>query len=153
MVDPNPALLGLGALVLVGALERRIERRAGTDQRPIIRLEGCSGREAAEALRGCELLVARSQAPQLGPDEWWAEDLVGCAVRDGERRVGIVARLLALPSCEVLEVAREPGGERADDAARGDEQTLLVPLVADAVRQVDLGRRAIDVDLRFLGEE
>ena len=51
-------------------------------------------------------------------------------------------RLLALPSCEVLEVARA-----------GGETDLLVPLVSDAVRSVDLERREIDVDLAFLGEE
>jgi hypothetical protein len=27
-----------------------------------------------------------------------------------------------------------------------------VPLVTDAVREVDVDRRAIDIDLRFLGE-
>jgi 16S rRNA processing protein RimM len=85
--------------------------------------------------------VARSEAPELGPDEWWAEDLVGCTVHDGERLVGTVRRLVELPSCEVLEVERAAGSE------------LLVPLVSDAVREVDLERRAIDVDLRFLGEE
>ncbi len=54
----------------------------------------------------------------------------------------MVTRLLELPSCEVLEVARAAGGD-----------ALLVPLVADAVRDVDLERRVIEVDLRFLGEE
>ena len=86
--------------------------------------------------------MERFHAPELEPDEWWAEDLEGCAVRDGGRPVGVVRRLLALPSCEVLEVDR--GGARAD---------LLVPLVSDAVREVDIERREIDVDLRFLGEE
>jgi 16S rRNA processing protein RimM len=62
-------------------------------------------------------------------------------VRDGEREVGVVQRLLELPSCEVLEVAR---GD--------DRQPLLVPLVRDAVRSVDVAARLIDVDLRFLGE-
>ena len=47
----------------------------------------------------------------------------------------------ALPSCEVLEVAR-PGS--AD---------LLVPLVRDAIRMIDVEERRIDVDLAFLGEE
>jgi ribosomal 30S subunit maturation factor RimM len=51
-----------------------------------------------------------------------------------------VSRLLALPSCEVLEV------ERAGEP-------LLVPLVSDAVRAVDLERRTIEIDLRFLGED
>jgi 16S rRNA processing protein RimM len=139
--QPQPQLLGLGASVRVGGVELRIVRRAGTDQRPILRLEGCEDRSAAVSLRGKELLAARSAAPELGPDEWWAEDLEGCAVHDQDRAVGTVRRVLALPSCEVLEVARAEG--------QGD---LLVPLIGDAVRAVDVERRAIEVDLRFLGE-
>jgi 16S rRNA processing protein RimM len=134
-------LLGVGATVLVDDRERRISRRAGRDDRPIIALEGCRDRAGAEALRGMELLVWRSDAPELEPDEWWAEDLEGCSVQDGDRSVGTVRRMIALPSCEVLEVERAGGG---DD--------LLVPLVEDAVREVDLERRLIDVDLAFLGE-
>ncbi len=141
VVDPAPELLAMGARVSVADRELQISRRAGTDARPIVRLEGHDDRDAAVALRGTELLVARASVPELGPDEWWAEDLEGCRVRDGERSVGTVRQLLALPSCEVLEVARESGGEN-----------LLVPLVSDAVREVDLDRREIDVDLRFLGE-
>jgi 16S rRNA processing protein RimM len=141
VADPVAALLELGAEVRLGDAHRTIVRLAGHDGRPIVRLEGCEVREAAEALRGQELLVARTGAPDLDEDEWWATDLEGCAVRDGDREVGVVARLLALPSCEVLEVTR------ADDAP-----ALLVPLVRDAVRDVDLDGRVIDIDLRFLGE-
>ncbi len=121
--------------------ERRIARRAGTDQRPILRLEGSEDRAAAELLRGEQLRVARSVVPPLEGDEWWAEDLEGCAVHDGPRTVGTVTRLLALPSCEVLEVATVDGGP-----------PLLVPLVRDAVRSVDIGAKQIEIDLRFLGE-
>jgi 16S rRNA processing protein RimM len=127
--------------VRVGDEVRRVERVAGHDRRPIMRLEGCRDRDAAEALRGREIMVGRDAAPELEEDEWWAADLEGCAVRDGERPVGVVARLLALPSCEVLEVQRPEGGP-----------ALLVPLIRDAVRSVDVTRRVIDVDLRFLGE-
>jgi 16S rRNA processing protein RimM len=93
-------------------------------------------------MRGAELLVARASAPALGPEEWWAEDLEGCVVCDGPVEVGTVKRLLALPSCEVLEVQRGAG---ASD--------LLVPLVGDAVRTVDVTARRIDIDLAFLGED
>jgi 16S rRNA processing protein RimM len=140
---PNPQLLPEGGLVVIDGVARTIERRAGHDARVILRLEGCVTRAAAEALRGSELLVARTVAPDLDEDEWWAEDLEGLAVRDGSRVIGTVRRLLGLPSCEVLEVARTDGGD-------GD---LLVPLVDDAVRSVDLDAGEIDVDLRFLGEE
>jgi 16S rRNA processing protein RimM len=138
---PRAELLSLGAIVMVAGQPREIVRRAGTDQRPIVRLDGCNDRTAAEQLRGERLFRAREEAPELAEDEWWAEDLEGCAVRDGDRSVGTVRRLVALPSCEALEVAR---GDGATD--------LLVPLVRDAVRSVDVGRRTIDVDLAFLGE-
>ena len=141
VAEPVAALLETGAEVRLGDARRTIVRLAGHDGRPIVRLEGCEDRDAAEALRGQELFVARTNAPELEEDEWWATDLEGCAVRDGDREVGVVARLLALPSCEVLEVTRP-----------GDAPDLLVPLVHDAVRDVDLDSRIIDVDLGFLGE-
>ena len=137
-----PDLLTLGTEVLVAGHGRQIVRRAGLDARPIVRLEGFEDRAAAEALRGQELRVLRETVPELEPDEWWAHDLEGCQVRDGSVEVGVVTRLLGLPSCEVLEVARKGGGD-----------ALLVPLVKDAVRAVDIERQTIDIDLRFLGED
>ena len=106
----------------------------------------CGSRESriATARSGCagaRCWSTRTEAPELGPDEWWAEDLEGCSVRDRGRPVGTVRRLLALPSVDVLEVERPAGAD------------LLVPLVADAVREVDTDRREIEVDLRFLGED
>jgi 16S rRNA processing protein RimM len=110
-----------------------VVRRAGTEDRPILRLAGHSSREAAEALRGEPLLVPVDEAPALEEGEFWAHDLVGCAVVDGSRSVGVVSRMVALPSCEALEV--------------GD---LLIPLVRDAIRSVDLRARVIDVDMGFV---
>lgn len=141
VAEPEPSLLQDGAEVTVGGTARRIVRRAGTDARPLVRLEGCVSRDDAEALRGERLLVARTEAPALGTDEWWAADLEGCRVHDGATEVGTVLRLGALPSCEVLEVDRGDGA-----------RPLLVPLVREAVRSVDVAARRIEVDLGFLGE-
>jgi 16S rRNA processing protein RimM len=54
-------------------------------------------------------------------------------VVDGEREVGVVSRMIALPSCEALEV--------------GD---LLIPMVRDAIRSIDIEARRIDVDMGFV---
>jgi 16S rRNA processing protein RimM len=133
------ALLVLGATVRLGEADVEIVRRAGTDERPILRLAGHEGRDAAIALRGSELMVHRDAVPELEDDEWYAEDLEGLRVVDGAVPVGRVRRMLALPSCEVLEVERE-----------GDD--LLVPLVRHAVRSVDVDGGVVDVDLAFLDE-
>jgi 16S rRNA processing protein RimM len=139
VIRPRADLLGLGESVLIAGREAEITRRAGTDSRPILRVSGCEDRDGAALLRGQELFVPRDRAPALEEDEWWAEDLQGCAVHDAGRPVGTVTRLLALPSCEVLEVT-------------GADRVLLVPLVRDAVRNVDIERREIEIDLEFLGE-
>jgi 16S rRNA processing protein RimM len=132
-------LLTLGTDVSVAGRAAAIVRRAGTEQHPIVRLEGIEDRPAVEALRGMALTVERPNAPALADGEWWAHELEGCAVTDGELRVGSVSRLLELPSCEALEVRREQGGE-----------PLLVPMVKDAIRWVDISQRRIDVDMGFL---
>ena len=137
---PDAQLLAGLEEVFVAGRPERIDRRAGTDERPILRLAAHAGRQAAEALRGAPLAVPPGRAPALEPGEYWAHELAGCAVWDGERRVGEVRRMLPLPSCEALEVVREDGGE------------LLVPMVRDAVRAIDMAARRIDVDLAFLGE-
>jgi 16S rRNA processing protein RimM len=127
----RPGALAEGLTVVVRGQPRVIARLAGTSARPIVRLEGASSRDDAVALRGAELLVP----DVLEEDEYWARDLVGCMVVDGAREVGVVARMVALPSCEALEV--------------GD---LLVPMVRDAIRSIDIEAKRIDVDMEFVGE-
>ena len=119
----RPGSLTLGATVTVADRSYEIERLAGTPERPIVRLSGCSSREDAEALGGADLLVPGV----LEEGEYWAADLVGCLVVDGGRSVGVVSRMVALPSCEALEV-----GE------------LLIPMVRDAIRSIDVDGRRID---------
>jgi 16S rRNA processing protein RimM len=133
-----PSANGLGAKVV---------RRAGTDEHPIVRLEGVEDRNAAEALRGAELTVALVAAPSLGEEEWWASELEGCEVFDGERFLGTVTKLVELPSCEALEVslAVESLADRGCSAG-----PLLVPMVHDAIRHVDPAQGRIDVDMSFL---
>lgn len=138
---PRPGVLKNGLPLFVDGRETKARRYAGTAEKPILALDGVFSRTEVEALRGQDLWVDREHVPALGPDEWWAEDLEGCEVFDGDVTVGTVRNLLVLPSCEVLEVTRAAGG--AD---------LLVPLVRDAVRAVDVDARRIEIDLEFLGE-
>src|SRR4051812_14426462 len=134
VTSPRPRLLTLGTPTDLGEIVRRV----GTDERPVVRLQGCETREAAEALHGQPLLVALEHAPPLEPGEWWAHELEGLRVTDGEREVGTVRRMLELPSVEVLEVERADGSE------------LLVPMVGDAIRELDVSGGRVDVDLGFL---
>ena len=115
--------LPVGTVLRVGGDEHAVERRAGTDSRPLIRLAGV---DDPRPLRGETLLVEG----ELGDDEWLAGDLVGCAVPG----LGTVKRVVEAPTCSVLEL---------DDGR-------LVPLVSDAIESVDLEARVIRVREGFL---
>jgi 16S rRNA processing protein RimM len=117
-----------GAEVMVAGRPATVERRAGTDERPILRVSGVADRNAAEALRGEAILV---DGGELAEDEFLTADLVGCEVPG----LGTVRRVIAAPSCDLLEVG--------DDA-------VLVPLISDAVKRIDTHGRLIEVDLAFL---
>jgi 16S rRNA processing protein RimM len=139
VTGPLSRLLTLGASVEVAGRSTEIVRRSGTEQRPIVRLGGIEDRAGAEALRGQPLTVHAAQAPQLGEGEWWAHELEGCEVWAAGRALGTVARLLELPSCETLEVR-----------SSGQATPLLVPMVRDAIREIDVSTRRIEVDADFL---
>jgi 16S rRNA processing protein RimM len=73
--------------------------------------------------RGTPLYVRRDDLPPLGGDSYYVADLVGLVAIDelGEQ-VGIVADVLPGPANDVLEL----------------DTGLLLPLVEDCVREVDL---------------
>ena len=120
-----------GTEVTVAGRAARVERRAGTDDRPIVRLSGIDDRTTAESLRGEAILV---EGGDLAEGEYLTTDLVGCEVPG----LGEVRRVIAAPSCDLLEVG---------DAA------VLVPFISDAVKRVDTDARVIEVDARFLDLE
>jgi 16S rRNA processing protein RimM len=151
VTSPRPRLLNLGTSVTVAGRRAEIVRRAGTEQRPIVRLDGVEDREGADALRGVALTVDRLQAPALEEGEWWAHELEGCAVVDGEQRVvGTVSRMLELPSCEALEVRRETIGSQPTGSH--PPAPLIVPMVKDAIRRMRVAEGRIEIDMGFLGE-
>ena len=121
-VDGASHPLPVGTRVTVGDLTLEVGRRAGTDERPLVRL---SGVEDPRALRG-ELLLVDAE---LGEDEWLADDLLRCSVPGHGR----VVRILDGPSCSVLEL----------------EDGLLVPFISDAIRSVEGDE--IVIDEAFLG--
>jgi 16S rRNA processing protein RimM len=125
----HPLPRGLSLTVAGNAV--RIERRGGTDDRPLVRVTGIADRDAAAKLVGEPLMAALSDAP-LESDEWLATDLVGCEVAG----IGKVTRVVEAPSCDLLEVG--PDG-------------VLIPFISDAVKHIDLEARRIEVDRAFLG--
>lgn len=75
----------------------------------LMRLEGVSTREDADALRGYKLCIPRAALPELEEGEYYHADLIGLEAFDGDEPIGKVIDVIDYPSAECLKVER-PGG-------------------------------------------
>ena len=121
-VDGASHPLALGTALTIGDRPFEIERRAGTDERPLVRLSGLEDPRSV----GGELLLVDAE---LADDEWLAADLMRCSVPGRGR----VVRVLDGPSCSVLEL----------------EDGTMVPFVSHAIESVEGGEIRLNED--FLG--
>jgi 16S rRNA processing protein RimM len=99
----------------------------------VAHLAGSNDREAAIALRGCEVAVPRKDLPPVAANEYYWADLIGLKVVNTEQQeLGRVAELLETGANDVLVV-------------RG-ERERLIPFVAQVVLEVDQAAGMIRVD-------
>ena len=76
----------------------------------VIAFAGISTREAAEALKGTELFVARDALPAAAEEEFYHADLIGLEAQDSEGRVlGKVAAIHNYGAGDVIEITRSDG--------------------------------------------
>ena len=125
----DPARFEVGAKLLVDGEPATVvvSRRIGKGRRAI-KLD-------RPAARGAELTVARTDLPSLKPGAYYVADLVGLWVENGGTLLGVVVDVLPAPANDNLEL----------------DSGLLVPLVEDAVVEVDLEGRRIVLNAGFIG--
>ena len=101
-------------------------------------------RNAAQALKGARIFVARSSFPTAGEDEYYWVDLIGLPVVNREGvSLGEVKELLSAgpQTVLVLEYSSEP-----DEMGISRTLERMIPFVSAFVDSVDLTARRIVVD-------
>lgn len=129
----------------------------------VARLMGVAGRDAAEALKGAAVKIARSRFPALPDGEYYWADLIGMAVVNlqGES-LGRVADMMDNGAHPILRVAQDPvaavptvgagvpgavtaaDGGRAVAAKAAPER--LIPFAGTFIQQVDMAGKTVTVD-------
>jgi 16S rRNA processing protein RimM len=120
----------MGATLYVdGGLARVIVSRQVGGRRRAIKLD-------RPVARGAELTIPRGELAPLPDDTYYVADLVGLDVVDADgSRVGVVEDVLPGPANDVLEL----------------DTGLLLPLVEDCIRDVDLVARRVLLNPGFTG--
>lgn len=94
----------------------------------VARIEGIGDRTAAEALRGTELYVERTQLPAPDPEEFYHVDLIGLeAVSPEGSPLGVIVGVENYGAGDLLDIRPVGGG-----------QSAFVPFTEAFVPEVDL---------------
>ncbi len=121
----------------------------------IFHFEGCSSIDAAEKLRGLEVLIPIADRVKLPAGKYFVSDLIGCSVFENP----VAEAKLSSPACAMEKAPRVVGtvrdvffpGEGTAGTPLLQVQTatgeLLVPLAEDICRSIDVAARRIDVTL------
>lgn len=97
-------------------------------------LEGLNDADAAEALRGAVVMIDTADLPPLKQGEFYYYQLAGAEVMltDG-RRLGTIEDVLATGAHDIWVV-------------RAGEREVLVPVISDVVKAMDLGAHKVTID-------
>lgn len=115
--------------------EASIKRARAANKGILVELAGVDDRDAAEALRGADVLVPRDVFPEASSGEFYVCDLEGAKAvlaATGEE-IGRVTAVQSYPTCDALVIARGDGG------------TIEVPLVEAFVASVDVAGAVVQI--------
>ena len=99
-----------------------------------IELAGIADANAAEALKGGIVMVSRASLPPIKPSEFYYFQAIGCEVLlTDHTRLGTIAEVFSNGANDVLVV-------------RGERREVLVPVIEDIVKSIDLDSRRVVIE-------
>ena len=99
-----------------------------------IELAGIADANAAEALKGGVVMVSRASLPPIQPSEFYYFQAIGCEVfLTDHTRLGTIAEVFSNGANDVLVV-------------RGERREVLVPVIEDIVKSIDLDSRRVVIE-------
>lgn len=113
-----------------------IEKVRYMGEMAIVKFEGVSDRNAAEALKGSYLYIDRENARELDEDEYFIPDLIGLEIKDEKGGViGKLSDVIQNTAHDVYEIEMPDG------------RKFMIPAVGEFVLDVDMGSRVMTVRL------
>ncbi len=116
-----------------GAERYVIEAARPVPKAYLVKLEGVSDRNAAEALQRSSVWVPRSALPSTDESEYYLVDLIGAKVVGPEGEVGTVIEIATHPSIDALVIRTADG------------RTLEQPLVPDWIARVSVAEKLVEL--------
>ena len=122
--------------VLLDGEKRKIQKVRYMKNMAVLKLEGIDDRNAAEAIRNRELLLARQDLWEQEEDTYFIDDIIGSDILSEEgTRIGTLRQIHSRPAQDLYEIEKPDGS------------TFLLPAVKEFIKAVDTVNKTITVHL------
>lgn len=102
----------------------------------LVKFEGLDSINAVESLKGQSLFVTEEQLGELGDNEFYYHEIIGCEVYDENNKLlGKITEILS------------PGANDVWVVKRKGKKDALLPYIEDVVKSVDPEAKRVDVEL------
>jgi len=109
----------------------------------VLKFRGVGSISDAETLLRCELQIPRGERAPLESGAAYISDLIGCAVFDGEQKIGIVDDVQFGAGDAPLLVVRSGKSERSGKNERSADDVYEIPYAEAYLKSVDLERKEV----------
>ena len=100
-----------------------------------VELEGIPDVESAQALVGCKVFLPEDMQEKLPEGEYYWRDIIGLDVySEDDKYIGKIESVFPTGSNDVY-------------VCKGEEREILLPAIAEVIRQIDLNRHVMTVRL------
>lgn len=103
--------------------------KAQTGEPLVLKLFGIDSVEAAEKLRNAQIFIKKEEAPQPDEDRYYIDDLLGCDVLLGAKKLGKLIDILQYGSADIYCVS--------------GEKNFMFPYVGEVIEKIDIDKKEI----------
>lgn len=129
----TPALFLKIKKLTVDKKEYEIERARVAGNFAYIKFRGIDTMNDAESFRNKEFFARRCDLPDPGEGRYYIDDVIGCAVCDGDVRIGVLEDVLQYGSADVYVVRSIDG------------RSIMFPYVDGVIKEIDVVNKRISI--------
>ena len=107
----------------------------------ILKLKGVNDRNAAEALKDCDVYITEEDLRELPEDTFYVRDLIGCRVinegseSENAEEIGTITDVLQNSAQDIYQIKTKSGKE------------VLIPAVGEFVKEINISEKTVKVSL------
>ncbi|MCL5069333.1 MAG: ribosome maturation factor RimM [Actinobacteria bacterium] len=114
--------------------------------RTLLKFFNYNNRNEAEKLRGCLLYRKEKDKPEIGENNYWVDDIIGCLIYAPDKNIiGKVKNVENFPSNDslIVELENMDTDIKSTGKSKKNRDTIIIPMIEDFILDIDIKNKKI----------